>query len=88
MLTDCNENATTKYWKAPAGQTGSGAELTMDLGCMFRLHRLSLRNGFGDFGVQKFSLWGARTETDSWLPLYNGTLADAGEEVIGMRFEQ
>ena len=81
VLNDCNENATTKYWKAPAGKSGSEAELVLDIGCLIRLERISLRNGFGDFGTNQYSIWGARSETAPWISLHNGTLPIGGETV-------
>ena len=81
VLEDCNENATTKYWRTPTGKSGSEAELVLDIGCLIRLDYISLRNGFGDFGTKDFSVWGKRSEDGAWISLHNGTLSRGGDAV-------
>ena len=81
VLQDCSEEEEEKYWKAPVGKIGSGAELVMEIGCFIQLQRISLRNGFGDFGTERFSLWGARSRKHPWVLLHNGTLAKREEKV-------
>ena len=84
VLTDCKEDESSKYWRAPTGRTGSGAELVMDLGCLIRLERILIRNGFGDFGTEKFSVWGARSKVGPWVSLHRGTLGQKRENVRGI----
>ena len=81
VLSDCNDETSDRYWKAPTGRTGSEAELVLELGCMIRMEHISLRNGFGDFGTTKYSLWGARSKRNPWVLLHNGTLSNIGESV-------
>ena len=73
-----SENITTPcnnyYWRAPLEKTGEEAEIIVDLKCSTRLDSFSIMNGFGDFGIKKYSLTGARTLEGPWTELYRGEL--------------
>ena len=68
------ESCSNDYWKAPNGKTMEEAEIILDLKCPTRLETFSIMNGFGNFGTNKFSLWGARELEGSWTKLYTGEL--------------
>ena len=70
ITTPCNND----YWAAPEGKTGEEAEIIFDLKCSTRLDAFSIMNGFGGFGIKKFSLLGSRYLGGPWTELYRGEL--------------
>ena len=73
------ESCSNDYWKAPNGKTMEEAEIILDLKCPTRLETFSIMNGFGNFGTNKFSLWGAREMEGPWTKLYTGELPPGTE---------
>ena len=73
-----SKNVTSKcnndYWRAPLGETGEDPAIIVDLKCSIRLESFSIINGFGDFGIKDFSLFGSRSMEGPWKELYNGNL--------------
>ena len=81
ILESCNND----YWRPAAGKSGEEAEIIIDLKCPMRLEGFSMINGFGDFGTEKFALFGSRNSSGPWTELYRGELLEGvemTEEVI------
>ena len=70
ILKSCNN----EYWRAPAGKTGEEAEIIIDLKCPMLLESFSILNGFADFGIKEFSLFGSRDLSGPWTAVYSGEL--------------
>ena len=82
LLSDCTAG---QAWQAPAGLTGSGAEIVFDLHCKQSLHGIQILNSYGDLGTESFILWGARSEGGQWRKLKEGKLGKRLNEV-GYRY--
>ena len=81
ILEACNND----FWKAPARKSGEEVEVTIDFKCPLRLELFSIINGFGNFGTEKFALFGSRNSSGPWTKLYRGQLpqgVEMTEEVI------
>ena len=81
ITTPCNN----EYWRATTGKTGEESEIILDLKCPKRLDTFSIMNGFGDFGLKKYSLMGSKSLDDPWTELYSGELPpglEMTEEVV------
>ena len=74
ILKTCGNEA----WRAQEGKTG--AEIIVDLKCSVWLETFSIINGFGDFGIKEFTLFGTQSLSDPWTTMYQGELAP-GEEM-------
>ena len=64
---------------------GGEKEIILDLQCPILLESFAIINGFGDFGVKKISLYGAKELEGPWTQLYEGNLPEGNsmtEEVI------
>ena len=82
ILEPCNNN----HWRAPLGKTGEEAEIVIDIKCPLRLETFSIMNGFGDFGTQKFSLFGSRKAEGPWKELYKGDIPQGEEMTKEVKF--
>ena len=72
------KTCSNEAWRAPEGQTG--AEIIVDLKCSVWLETFSIINGFGDFGIKEFTLFGTQSLSEQWTPMYQGELLP-GEEM-------
>ena len=70
ILTLCDN----EYWRAPHGKVGEEAEIIIDMKCPVLLESFSILNGFGDFGIKDFSLFGSRKLNGPWTRLFSGKL--------------
>lgn len=73
------ETCTNEAWRAPVRETGEAAELIFDLKCPKELETFTIMNAFGDFGTQKFTLYGSKELTGPWNELFKGELKEGTE---------
>ena len=67
-----------EIWRAKEGH--AGAEIIVDLKCSVWLETFSIINGFGDFGIKHFTVFGAQSLSGQWTEMYKGEL-QPGEEM-------
>ena len=82
ILETCNND----HWRAPAGKSGEEAQIIVDLKCPMRLEAFSIINGFGDFGTEKFAMFGSRNSSGPWTELYRGELPHGVEMTDEVKF--
>ena len=63
-----------EHWRAPDGKTGADAEIVVDMKCPTRLEKISIINGYGEFGAKDFQLLGSRNADGPWTEIYKGKL--------------
>ena len=78
LYSDCEEG---KFWRSPLGKNGSEAEIILDITFDKRIEKMNIRNGFGDFGTKRFSLWGSPTLSSPWTHLSDWDLPRLDDQV-------
>ena len=73
------ESCNNEYWRSSRGRTGVEAEFIVDLKCPMLLESFSIINGFGDFGTERFTVFGSRNPGGPWTSLHRGELPEGTE---------
>ena len=60
---------------------GEDAEIIIDMKCPIKLKESEIVNGIGDFGTNKFSIFGSYNSTGPWSKIYSGKLKESITEV-------
>ena len=77
---DLSETCNNVMWTPSTKGLEENQSIIFDLKCQTRLESFSIMNGFGDFGIQDYSLQGARNLEGPWTKLYGGELS-LGQEM-------
>ena len=68
-------------WRAPDGQTGSNAQLIVDLRCSTKVETILFKNLAEGRGIKDFSIYLSNAEDGPWTLMMNGTLEQETNQV-------
>ena len=80
------ESCNNDHWRAHKGKTGKDAEIIIDMKCPIMLEKFTIMNGFGDFGIKKFTLFGSTKLEGPWIDMFRGELLQGVEMTEEVRF--
>ena len=75
------EECSGESWNAAEGAIGKDAELIVDMECPFKLQKIRIVNGIGEFSTKRFTVFGAEDSRGPWARLFSGDLEQRATEV-------